>query len=233
MFSKALVSGKSGFSFSSVFSTHNSRYSVAVFVWLILLLAAWPAAAKASGAASHETAAVKRAFQGIPIRFEPNRGQVEKDVRFLTHLSEGELALTSDGFRLTTAQGGKDERLSAKFVGMDAGSEATGEDAGKGVANYYMGRDAAKWIRNLPLFAKVRYSHAYPGTDLVYRATEGRLEYDLELKPGADAGRIALVFSGAVYGSGILPDGEREAGGGVLEVRDAGGQSGGVQRGRL
>jgi hypothetical protein len=43
--SKALVSGKSGFSFSSVFSTHNSRYSVAVFVWLILLLAAWPARA--------------------------------------------------------------------------------------------------------------------------------------------------------------------------------------------
>jgi hypothetical protein len=43
--SKALVSGKSGFSFSTVFSTLSSRNSVAVSVWLMLLLAAWPAAA--------------------------------------------------------------------------------------------------------------------------------------------------------------------------------------------
>jgi len=153
--------------------------------------------AQASVPPSLVTAAPNHAFQGIPIRFEPNRGQVEKDVRFLAHCPEGDVALTGDGFRLSFAQNGKDETLTAKFAGMDPASEATGEDAGKGVANYYRGADAAGWIRNLPLFAKVRYRNIYPSTDLVFRASEGRLEYDLELKPGADAGRVALAFSGA------------------------------------
>jgi hypothetical protein len=43
--SSTLVSRKSGFSFSTVFSTLNSRNRIAVLVSLIVLLAAWPAAA--------------------------------------------------------------------------------------------------------------------------------------------------------------------------------------------
>jgi hypothetical protein len=186
--------------FSSLLPSSNRfLYKFPGFLALTLLLAFSPVElpAQASAPPSHGAAAPKHAFQGIPIRFEPNRGQVEKDVKFLAHLHEGDVALTGDGFRLLLPQSGKSEALAAKFVGMDPASEATGEDAGKGVANYYRGSDRAGWIRNLPLFAKVRYSNVYPSTDLVYRASQGRLEYDLELKPGADASRFSLAFSGA------------------------------------
>ncbi|MBV8053178.1 MAG: SBBP repeat-containing protein, partial [Acidobacteriaceae bacterium] len=43
----------------------------------------------------------------------------------------------------------------------------------------------------------VRYASIYPGIDLVYYGNRGRLEYDFEISPGADARRIALKFGGA------------------------------------
>jgi hypothetical protein len=139
----------------------------------------------------------KSASLNIPIQFEPNQGHAANDVRFLSRLPEGEVELTSDGFRLSLGQSEPVPFLNVKFVGMDPNGPAAGEDSGTGVANYYRGSDSAGWIRNVPLFAKVRYSNAYPSTDLIYRATRNHLEYDLELKPGADANNVSLAFTGA------------------------------------
>ena len=54
----------------------------------------------------------------------------------------------------------------------------------------------AKWRRNVPQFARVRYPGVYPGVDLVYYGNQGQLEYDFEVAPGADPGQIALRFQG-------------------------------------
>jgi hypothetical protein len=133
----------------------------------------------------------------LPLSFEPNRGQADHDSLFVAHTPEGEVSLKKDGFGLSFVRDGETGHLRAKFVGMNPTGAATGEEAGKGVANYYRGQDPSGWVTNVPLYNKVRYSHAYPLTDLVYHASRGRLEYDLELQPGADTGNISIEFTGA------------------------------------
>jgi hypothetical protein len=45
----------------------------------------------------------------------------------------------------------------------------------------------------------VCYSGVYPGVDLVYFGTQGRLEYDFTVAPGASAAPIRLAFDGAEH----------------------------------
>jgi hypothetical protein len=44
----------------------------------------------------------------------------------------------------------------------------------------------ANWV---PTFARVRYPDLKPGTDLIYRGSKRRLEYDLVVAPHADSRR--------------------------------------------
>ena len=73
---------------------------------------------------------------------------------------------------------------------------ATGASPLPGKSNYFIGNDPAKWHRDIPQFARVRYQDVYPGVDLVYYGNQGQLEYDFEVAPGADPGQIALRFQG-------------------------------------
>ena len=66
-----------------------------------------------------------------------------------------------------------------------------------GKSNYLIGNDPAKWHRNVPQFAQVRYDNVYPGIDLVYYGNQGRVEYDFKVAPGADPKQIALRFRGS------------------------------------
>src|SRR4030095_6804269 len=59
------------------------------------------------------------------------------------------------------------------------------------------GADPEKWHKNIPTYAKVRYSNIYPGIDLMYYGQGRQLEYDFVLAPGADPGVIRLDFAGS------------------------------------
>jgi len=72
----------------------------------------------------------------------------------------------------------------------------TGEGEQAGRTNYLRGSDPAGWTTGVAAFGKVRCAGVYPGIDLVYHGTEGVLEYDFVLAPGADPGRIALDIEG-------------------------------------
>jgi uncharacterized protein (TIGR03437 family) len=66
-----------------------------------------------------------------------------------------------------------------------------------GVLNYFLGQDPNGWLTNVPSFARVRYRNVYPGIDVVYYGSEGELEHDFIVAPGADTGRIWMRFTGA------------------------------------
>src|SRR5262249_9171079 len=53
------------------------------------------------------------------------------------------------------------------------------------------------WRTNIASFGKVKYRGVYPGIDLIYYGNEGNLEYDFDIAPGADPGRITLEIEGA------------------------------------
>ena len=82
-----------------------------------------------------------------------------------------------------------------QLVGANSGSRRLAETiCFRGKSNYFIGNNPAKWHRDIPQFARVRYQAVYPGVDLVYYGNQGQLEYDFEVAPGADPNAIAFQF---------------------------------------
>ena len=169
--------------------------------------------------ANHPNARVN--FGQLPLRFEPNQGQTDARVDFMARGAGYGLFLTPDQVVLTLRSTAK----SASVVRMELAranpsASATGANQLPGKSNYLIGNNPAKWHRNIPQFAQVRYQNIYPGVDLVYYGNQGELEYDFEVAPGADPGQIALRFPGlgkaSLDGSGNLV---LASGGGEVQLK--------------
>ncbi|HLI80574.1 MAG TPA: SBBP repeat-containing protein, partial [Candidatus Binataceae bacterium] len=140
----------------------------------------------------------------MPLTFEENRGQTDSRVKFLARGEGYALFLTSTAavlkLRQPASTPGRRAGFSAVRINLKDANPAPkvigiGEHLGK--SNYFIGRDPSRWHTDIPTYAGVRMVNIYPGVDLVYRGEQGRLEYDLELAPGADASRIKLDIEGA------------------------------------
>jgi hypothetical protein len=158
---------------------------------------------------------VKASFGNLPLAFEPNRGQTDSQVKFLSHAGHHTLWLTNDEAVLAVGrrsganlsnQKGKEGSLQAnesasavlrmKFVGANANPGIAGEAPQPGTVNYFTGKPE-QWRTKIPVYSRVRYSSLYPGIDLVFYGTNRELEYDLMVSPGADPEQIKLGISGA------------------------------------
>jgi hypothetical protein len=147
--------------------------------------------------------AVLTRYGRLPLMFEPNRGQTDARVRFIARGSGYGLFLTDREAVLVlpgAARGrGKASGsvLRMRLAGANANPQVGGSDALPGKSNYLIGNDPDKWHRNVPQYARVRYSQIYPGVDLVYYGNQGQLEYDFQIGPGADPNSVQLSFEGA------------------------------------
>src|SRR5947209_10911140 len=131
----------------------------------------------------------------LPLIFEPNQGQTAPQVQFLAHGAGHGLFLTGDGAVLSMRRSGRrPEIIRMVLDGANKNPAASGDELLPGKSNYFIGNDPAKWHRDIPQFARVRYENVYPGADLVYYGNQGRLEYDFKVAPGADPRRVALRF---------------------------------------
>jgi hypothetical protein len=147
---------------------------------------------------------VAAAYGRLPLSFEPNQGQTDQQVKFLARGSGYGLYLTRDeavlAMRASVGRSSSATRISLvrmSLEGANAAPNVTGTDPLPGKSNYFIGNDPARWHRNIPHFARVRYRDVYPGIDLVYYGNQGKLEYDFEVAPGADPRLIALRFNGS------------------------------------
>ena len=133
----------------------------------------------------------------LPLRFEPNQGQTDPRVNFLARGAGYGLFLTPDQAILALHPPSKNPAVvRMQLAGANRAAAAAGASPLPGKSNYFIGNDAAKWHRNIPQFARVRYQDVYPGVDLVYYGSQGQLEYDFEVAPGADPNSIAWRFQG-------------------------------------
>jgi len=139
----------------------------------------------------------KLALGQLPLRFEPNEGQTDPQVKFLARGAGFGLFLTPDQAVLTLGVRRKSTSVSMRLAGAKSGAVLTGNDRLPGKSNYFIGNNPAQWHSNVPQFARVRYQSVYPGVDLVYYGKQGQLEYDFEVAPGADPAQVALKFQGA------------------------------------
>ncbi|MGH9454644.1 MAG: SBBP repeat-containing protein, partial [Terriglobia bacterium] len=169
---------------------------------------------------SKATAALSR----LPVIFEPNEGQADPRVEFLTRNSGLTMLLERDGavlalpslsapalprkfpaaslpaaaVRAATRQPKLQNPsiLRMTLVGENQRAQVSGEQPLPGKSNYLIGNNPHHWRTNIPQFARVRYHDVYPGVDLVYYGNSGQLEYDFVVAPGADPGMIRLSFKG-------------------------------------
>jgi beta-propeller repeat-containing protein/Big-like domain-containing protein len=155
---------------------------------------------------------IEAAYAKLPLSFEPNRGQTDARVKFLSRAGRRTLWLTKDEAVLAIAplRAGSGEKqevarkqnqsapavLRMKFVGANADPKITGEARQAGLVNYLRSKPGESRT-GIPTYARVRYSSLYPGIDLVFYGNNRQLEYDLVVSPGADPGQIKLGISGA------------------------------------
>ena len=155
------------------------------------------------------------AQRSLPLEFEPNRGQADRQVRFLARgdgyglyltRSQAVLALRrpgsaapADGAHSGRRRGEKDawSVLRMELLGANEEARTSGLEPLPGTSNYFRGNDPKKWLTDVPNYGRVRYAGVYPGVDLVYYGNQGQLEYDFQLQPGAAPEQIRLGFSGA------------------------------------
>ncbi len=116
--------------------------------------------------------------------FEPNRGQTDSTVKYLARGPQGAVFYTANSM---VFQG-----VRIEFAGADPEGAWEGSDPVTDTISYYTGRDAAKWVRDLPRYRRLLRRHLYPGIDAAWYGSEGRLEYDFLLAPHADPSRIRL-----------------------------------------
>src|SRR5437660_7473555 len=160
---------------------------------------------------------VSETYGKLPLHFEANRGQIDKAVRFLSRGAGYSLYLTADEAVLVLSTPNPDAKrdrhstpapldgkvqvktaaLRMSLVGAEPKPLVNGINELPGKANYFIGKDSAKWRTNVPTYAKVHYREVYPGIDLIYYGNQRQLEYDFVVAPGADPKRIGLGVKGA------------------------------------
>jgi uncharacterized protein (TIGR03437 family) len=166
------------------------------------------------------------AAQTLPLRFEPNLGQSDPTVSFVARgagyqllLKPAEAVLALEGPKTgssarRTRAGGKHvshtraDRPSVnsaaepvavvrlQLAGANASSLLRAESALGGYSNYFLGNDPSQWLKHIPHYGRVRAVGVYPGIDLTYYGSQGRLEYDFIVAPGSDPAAIELTFDG-------------------------------------
>jgi hypothetical protein len=190
---------------------NQSTYIWSIIALTFLWLPAVPAAGQEASPVNHKQ--VIQAYGQLPLSFEANQGQTDKQVRFLARgpgyslfltAREAVLALAEDCARPAVSRPGPRRwgcsRQAVLRVGLAHASRASdpvGVDKLTGATNYFIGNDPTRWHTNVLTYAGVGYTGVYPGIDLVYHGNQGQLEYDFLVAPGGDPQAIELSFRGA------------------------------------
>jgi len=166
--------------------------------------------------------------------FEPNAGQVKGRTKFVGRTRGAYLYMTGSEvvFAMAPAKiafGAKMRQVRMRFEGASAKPAGVGEQPTGGYSNYFVGKTEKDWHTGIPHFEKLHYRDVYQGIDVVYYGSDGQMEYDFVVKPGADVSKLGMRFlvSGALQvnvrlperaskGSVVLRVGERESQEGVF-----------------
>ena len=176
------------------------------------------AAAVAVAARAHLRSAseVVTEYGRVPLAFEPNLGQANPEAKFLARGAGYELFLTpkESVFVLNTGEKKSDTAkqksglrpgtsshgaavLRMRLLGANKNVVLTSQNELPGKSNYLSGNNPENWHTNVSNYRSVREQGAFPGIDLIYYGTQGQLEYDFVVAPGADPGVIRFAVEGA------------------------------------
>lgn len=163
--------------------------------------------------ATPPASAAKDAYVALPLRFEPNVGQADDGVTFLSRGDGYTMLLTRRGAVLKLGRPAEPDTrppghlmskpaeqavIGLRFDGANPDPVVAGRERLDSVSNYLLGSDPDRWFTGVPNYSRVAYRDLYDGVSLEYYANRaGELEFDFTLAPGANPGRIRLSYSGA------------------------------------
>jgi hypothetical protein len=197
---------------------HNSRFTSRLRSALrILLVAISPALAASSGDGR------------LPLFFVPDQDLPGAGPAY--SLRQGGLAIHFTSQRIMFDLGRETLRLG--FLGARTRPQLEARDPQPGLVNYFVGARPETWRRNIPTYGAIAYRGLYPGIDLVYAVSDGRIKSEFQAAPGAEAGAIRWRYQGATAvkldtdGSLVVatPGGELRERKPVLYQQDGGGRA--------
>jgi hypothetical protein len=134
----------------------------------------------------------------LPLYFEPNQGQHDPEVLYSSRRGGQTLFLTkSEAVLVLRSKEQRQGVVRMRLAGAQAAQAVVSSERLPGRINYIIGNDRSKWRTDIPIYGRVEYRDVYPGVDLVYHGSEGSLEYDFQVAPGADPSAIEVAFEGA------------------------------------
>src|SRR5262249_33994422 len=133
-------------------------------------------------------ATVSATYGHLPLSFEPNQGQADSDVQFLSRGPGFTLSLCDEEaiIRLDSARKAVPESTAANIAQCDktapgalrmrivGGTQhrASGAALLPGISNYYFGQDRSRWYTGIPNYSSVVYKNIYPGINLSYHGEQ-------------------------------------------------------------
>src|SRR5208283_4909324 len=175
----------------------------------------------------------------LPVVFEPNVGQANAHVKFLSRARDGVLFIASDEAmlavsspaavpmrgaraRVVTPPKSGSGVLTMRLVGANPEATVEGHDKALARINYFIGRDPSRWHTNIPTVHQVVAHEAWPGIDVSYSrdrsAGPEALECTFTVRAGANPSAVRLAFEAP--GDVVLtPDGDVETAIGIGKIR--------------
>jgi len=147
------------------------------------------------------------ALSKMPASFEPNWGQADPSVKFLSRgpgyalfLMPGEAVLSLLGPRahpLESSSGQAYRALRLEMLNSSLSTKIEGQNLLPHRSNYFLGNRPGQPQVGVSNFSRVRYRSVYPGIDMVFHGDPTQLEFDLDVAPGADVHHVRLRLEGA------------------------------------
>ena len=167
------------------------------------------AAARTADAAANSIQASRptMSLSRLPLLFEQGQGgngptsYVAHGNGYALALASGGPVLVSMGVAAHQAHGSSRpspaQALHFQLLGSNPAARIVGEDRQEATVNYLVGANPKAWRTGVATFGRVAYQGIYPGINVTYYGTQGDLEYDFNLAPGANPQQIRLAFPGA------------------------------------
>ncbi len=172
---------------------------------LVLALALLPGATDAAAPSDARGELVSGLLSHLPVRIEPNRGQLPEGVRLGARAGGGEAFLGDDGIVLFPAGRGSSSGI---LLRLPEGKALRPEPVGPlpGVRNVIVGPDSRRWTLGIPGYESAVYPEVVPGVDVAFHGRRLALEIELHLAPGAQAPGSLFEIEGA-FGVRLEADG--------------------------
>ncbi|MEO5928509.1 MAG: SBBP repeat-containing protein, partial [Candidatus Kapaibacterium sp.] len=160
-----------------------------------------------SSAAQLKTA--QSALAGITPTFIENRGQWNREARFLSRFNGLDLWVTDHsivydiyGIQHGVAASASGARrvgnvVRMNFLGTTSGTAVQTGTPHSGTYNYFYGKDPSQWTTGVHSYDQASIQNIYKGIDAVVYVDGGMPRYDIVVAPGADPSAIRVNYDGA------------------------------------